>query len=56
VAVWTWRASRAAEVPVAPQAAPDQRELEPIRVFTPNGEYAGKIDSDGQRVTELREI
>jgi hypothetical protein len=43
VAVWTLRASRAAEVPVAPQTAPDQRELEPIRVFTLSGEYASDL-------------
>jgi hypothetical protein len=53
VAVWTWRPSRAAEWPVAPQTAPDQRELEPIRVFTLSGEYAGTIAADGQRVTDL---
>jgi hypothetical protein len=50
---WSWRGSRAAALPVAPQAAPQQSELEPIRVFTVRGEYAGTINPRGQRVTDL---
>ena len=56
MAFWSWRGSRAAELAdlgLAPQEAAEPGNLEPIRIFTVSGEYAGTIDSHGQRVTDL---
>lgn len=55
VAFWTLRGSRGtavAERPARPQDAAEA-ELEPIRVLTLTGEYAGMIRPRGQRVTDL---
>jgi hypothetical protein len=56
VAFWSWRGSRAAELAelgLASRDAAEPSNLEPIRIFTVTGEYAGTIDSRGQRVTDL---
>lgn len=56
VAFWSLGTSRGAAVAerrASPQEAAEASELEPIRVFTVDAEYAGTINSRGQRVTDL---
>ncbi len=45
-----------AERPPITQEAAGASELEPIRVYTVSGEYAGSINPRGQRVTDLLNI
>jgi hypothetical protein len=42
-----------AERPASPPEAADDTELEPVRILTMTGEYAGLIHPRGQRVTDL---
>jgi hypothetical protein len=56
VAFWSMGSNRGAAVAeraTSPQEAAGARELEPIRIFTIDGEYAGTINPRGQRVTDL---
>ena len=56
VAFWSLGSNRGAAVAeraASPQEASGAGDLEPIRIFTVDGEYAGMINSRGQRVTDL---
>ncbi len=58
VGFWTLGGGSApvAERPPITQEAAGASELEPIRVYTVSGEYAGSIKPRGQRVTDLLNI
>lgn len=58
VGFWTLGGGSAlvAERPPITQPAAEASELEPIRIFTISGEYAGSIKPHGQRVTDLLNV